>query len=264
MRLPGDRDGHDRGPPLLRRQQRTARLRCRRVPRVRPRGGERDPAGLARRPPRPRHLHSGRRARLLHADRRRAERGDPGPVRRHDDRPRSRPRRLPADPRPPLAVVEQAGRHLRRGTRPAPSGLPRRGRRQLPRPAVDPHVLQHQQPGQALRQNGAVRPQHGLHARALRRVHGSDARDQRLARRADRARRGAARGPVLDHPGAGGHRLPPPGVRGGHRQGLPVPENARRALAGEPGARPGEPANRSRPWPRSSTPTTRATPSRAR
>ena len=74
------------------------------------------------------------------------------------------------------------------------------------------------EPEPALRQDRAVGAEHGLHARAVGRVHGGHPGDQRLARRADRRRPGArpARG-LTDPPRAGRRGLPAPAVRGGHR-----------------------------------------------
>ena len=132
----------------------------------------------------------GHRVRVLPA--RRVGRGDRRALRRRPARPGPRPRRLPAHPGPPLAVVEQAHRHLRRRGRPQAPGVPRRGRRRVPGPAVHPDVLQHAPPREALREDGPVRPQHGLHARSVGRVHGGHPGDQRLARPAHRGRPGAA------------------------------------------------------------------------
>ncbi len=142
---------------------------------------------------------------------------DPAPLLGRDERTGPGPGRLLPHPRPPLAVVEQALGHLRRRGRPAPPGLPGPRRRRAPRPAVHPHLLQHHPPHEALRQNGALRPQHGLPARPVRLVHGSDPRYQRLAGRPGGARRGAP----LHRPGRPARtrrrRLPPRALRGsGH------------------------------------------------
>ncbi len=55
---------------------------------------------------------------------------------------------------------------------------------------------------------------------------------------AHRGRPGAQVDGPVDHPGAGGRRLPAPGVRAGHRPLLAVPQDAGGAVAGEPGAVP--------------------------
>ncbi|CAM5256634.1 hypothetical protein SGLAM104S_09642 [Streptomyces glaucescens] len=81
QRLPGDRDGDDRGPPLLRRQQRAARLRHPRVPVVRPGDREPDPPGLAGRAPLARRLHGRGRHRLRGLLPPGAGRGDRRPLR---------------------------------------------------------------------------------------------------------------------------------------------------------------------------------------
>lgn len=106
----------------------------------------------------------------------RTRRRDGGRLRRDPRGPRPGPGGLPPDAGPPLAVVEQAVRHLRGRGRAAAPRLPGRGRRHLPGAAVDPYVLQRLGPGQALRQDGALGPQHGLHARPVGRVHGGHMR----------------------------------------------------------------------------------------
>ena len=135
---------HDRGPPLLRRQQRPARLRRRRIPRVRPRG-RRARSGWCGWPPH-RDQPPSRSAPASTTTRSTAdELGEAtlGPVRGRCcatwawTRPttstcRSTPGsggtscRSPSPPRSPAAP-----------------GAPGRGRRRVPRAAVDPHVLQH-------------------------------------------------------------------------------------------------------------------------
>ena len=134
------------------------------------------------------------------------------------DRPGPRPRRLPPAPGAPLAVVEQAVRHLRRRGRPAAPGLPRRrattstwpSSRSVPSstPAS---------PSQALREDRALGPQHGLHARPVGGVHGGHPGHQRLAGRADRRRRRPAGRPASRSSASGppsatttGSTRPPP------------------------------------------------------
>lgn len=236
--LPGHRDRHDRGPPLLRRQQRPARVRRARVPLVRPGDGEPRPPGVGGGPQGRLDVHRGRRPgpRRVHA--RRAGRGRHRGVRGQALRPGPGPGGLPLPAGAPLAVVEQDHGHLRGRDREPPSGAARRGRGRVPGPAVDPYVLQHHDAGEALREDRHLGPQHGLHARPVGGLHGGHPGDQRLAAPADRGRRGPAVGGLLDHPRARGHRLPPPPVRARHRPLLAVPQDAGRPVARVPGQPP--------------------------
>ncbi len=186
-----------------------------------------------------RRVHRGRRYRVRGLPALGVGPGDGRPLPYETVRPGPGPRPVPLHPGAPLAVVEQAQRHLRRRGRPEEPGLPGRGRRRVPRPAVHPDLLQPDRSREALRQNGPLGPQHGLHARAFGRLHGGDPGHQRLARPTHRQRPGVEVDGPVDHPRARGRRLPPPGVRGRHRPLLPVPQNAGGALAREPGVVPG-------------------------
>ena len=220
-----DRDGHDRGPPLLRRQQRPARLRRRTsTSRTPPETGEPGPAGLARRPPRPRHLH--RRARTSTTTRCCAPSCGEAtlrPLRRHHVATwASTSPTTSSSPSTPGSGGTSSS--VTFAAEVAQQRLVCLGH------GDDEYLAQQSirtffnatDPGQALREDGPVRPQHGLHAGPFGRVHGGDPGHQRLARRADRrATRCCAAAGLLDHPRAGRRRLPPPPVRGRRPTGTP-------------------------------------------
>ena len=179
--LPGDRGGDDRGPPGVRRQQRPDRLRPRRLRGVRPRGGRAGAAALAGRSTRRHPADAGTWPDEEEPVRRRAGAGDPrrgsppGCAASGSTRPTTC--YLPVHPWQwvnKLAVTfapDVARRDL---------VLLGAGRRRAPAAAVDPDLLQPQPAGAALREDGAGDPEHGVPARALARLHGRHAGDQRL------------------------------------------------------------------------------------
>ena len=167
-RLPDRRGADDRGPSLLRGQQRAAGLRRRRLPALRARGGLAGAPRVGRRPPRLGHVLGVRRARVRRPARARARRAGDRALRAHAARSRARPRRLPADPHASVAVGQPARGHVR-GRRRAPTArVPRAGGRRVPGPAIDPDVLQRHRSVPPLRQDGAVGGEHGLRPRACR------------------------------------------------------------------------------------------------
>ena len=142
-RLPDHRDGDDRGPPVLRRQQRAARLR----PRTTTTGTRRRSAHPVRLVWLAAHrtTRRSRAARTPRTTRHIARRA------RRRPRPASPPRmaglgldlgRLPPVAGAPVAVVQQAVGDVRRRDRRAAARLPRRRAGRLPGAAVDPDVLQ--------------------------------------------------------------------------------------------------------------------------
>ena len=177
-RLPGDRGRDDRGAPRLRRQQRPDRLRGRRLRGLR--AGDRCGRPAASGSPYAATRRSSRwPRRRTEEELYRAELGEDVLVdfaQRLRDL-RARPGRLPSTCR----CTRGSGATSSRSPSPPtwPGRRPRaarRGRRRLPRAAVDPHLLQPSTAPTALREDRARDPEHGLPARALAGLHGAPRR----------------------------------------------------------------------------------------
>ena len=154
----------------------------------------------------------------------------------HDGRARPRPRRLPADPGAPVAVASAAGGDVRRRRRAAAAGVPRPRRRRVPRrssrsarSSTSPSPTRHYvKTALSVVNMGFVR---GLSAAYME---GTPAINDWVADLLAR-RRGAGRVAHRAPARARRRRLPQRALRGRRRAGLAVPEDARRAVAREPG-----------------------------
>ena len=113
-------------------------------------------------------------------------------------------------------------------------------------------------PEQALRQDGAVGAEHGLHAGAVGRVHGGHPGHQRLARRPDRRRRGAARRPGCRSSGSGPRSATATGSTRPRPTGTPRTGRCSPRCGGRARCRRWSRASGWPPWPRCCTSTPRA------
>ena len=148
----------------------------------------------------------------------RAGRGDPRPLHGDADRDSASTRPTTCSSRSTPGSGGTSSPSPSPPRSPAAPGLPRRGRRRVPGPAVDPHLLQHQpartkhyvKTALSVLNMGFMRGLSAAYMEATPAINdwlaGLIERDPVLQ---------ATR--LLDHPRARGRRLPPPAVRGGHR-----------------------------------------------
>ncbi len=173
----------------------------------------------------PRRRTGGVRRRVL---RRRARRPGPGPG------------RLFPDAGPPVAMGQQAHGDVRRRNRPAAHRPSRRSARTATRPSSPSgRSSTRSRPERYYVKTAHVGAEHGLHAGAVAAVHEGHPGHQRLAPRPDPRRRRPAAARTATHPRSRRRSATTTATTRPRAEGVTVPEDAVRAVAGKPAAAAG-------------------------